>query len=1005
MTEDCGKIHSVRWYHNNARVYAYLFSQNTGAPEGSFMPDRAQFKANDTSLPLYITSIKLSDEGTYRCDITYVSLTSTCPTTKSSELKTIAKPNSPEIYLELPDGEMTDDSEPPFTKTTVGPFYEEAMVVLKCVSTGGKPAPQVSWWLGSQALAGDYSVESMNDGTEVAVTEYRLKASRSILLNRYECQVTHETLGDKALTSWVETDVFVPPVDLNLTDKPEANEGEDISLTCVTSGARPAAKITWYNGSEPLMEQPTATQEKQTDHTFRTTSTYTFTASRFDDEETIICESSNVALEDGRGSSLKDQRQLTVYYAPVVRLSSLGYGATTDQLELNEGGTLRLECAFEANPAANVSFVTWYHNGHIFRTSNGEDEMRDEKEDDVGANKGNDNEDSNSKQQGNDGIDKDGRFRLVLTEIYRQRSGDYSCDVTNNVGTGQAENSVNVSILYSPEVRLIVDPVLAVEHVTNVTLTCVVEAANPYTVQRIRWFRDSQLIDEADEVTKVLEGVDRKDHRNYSCQAENKVGWGPVAEPVLLDVLYTPGRAKITHRPPIIVKGQPVTLMCELDDPGNPPATEFTWYLGDMFVDNIKTSNWSIQSAELGTVNDYICKAGNAAGEGVEGKAKIDVYAAPFFITPLSPSTGALEMAKDISLTCQVECHPRCNIDWYKNGELLTVDRTRNGAAHMEDTEEDEENGGDVHREVNNEEEEESLQSPYSVKVTYLEPNFRNLHFSSVVSTLRWNISSWPNKRLDRLLDVANYTCRSSPNLAGIGVNSTTLFHVEYPPENISLSHRQIAIEEGQIVPFPIICKADGNPELTYTWTFEEKAVSASHELKLDFPASREKSGIFTCIASNLHGNATATFSLDVQYKPDTKLHSSLEENGSTLLTCTVESNPEEVNFVWLLNNETIKENFHTRGLVSRLKDVRIGGKYCCMVNNSVGQTTECIANLHGAEGAMIAGFTDNRIIIIIVVVAAIIIVSVIVCIVIFLIMKRRGSMGKCKFFLFICRE
>jgi len=51
--------------------------------------------------------------------------------------------------------------------------------------------------------------------------------------------------------------------------------------------------------------------------------------------------------------------------------------------------------------------------------------------------------------------------------------------------------------------------------------------------------------------------------------------------------------------------------------------------------------------------------------------------------------------------------------------------------------------------------------------------------FESVESTLTWLVSAWPGGKLDRVVDNANYTCRSTANAAGPGVESTTYFRVE----------------------------------------------------------------------------------------------------------------------------------------------------------------------------------------------------------------------------------
>ena len=58
-------------------------------------------------------------------------------------------------------------------------------------------------------------------------------------------------------------------------------------------------------------------------------------------------------------------------------------------------------------------------------------------------------------------------------------------------------------------------------------------------------------------------------------------------------------------------------------------------------------------------------------------------------------------------------------------------------------------------------------------------PNYSTNDFESAVSTLFWNLESWPQGRLDRSEDNSNYTCQSTANDVGKGVRSTTYFRVE----------------------------------------------------------------------------------------------------------------------------------------------------------------------------------------------------------------------------------
>lgn len=67
----------------------------------------------------------------------------------------------------------------------------------------------------------------------------------------------------------------------------------------------------------------------------------------------------------------------------------------------------------------------------------------------------------------------------------------------------------------------------------------------------------------------------------------------------------------------------------------------------------------------------------------------------------------------------------------------------------------------------------------YNIISENLTSNIATNDFESVKSTLKWNINQWPGKRLDRVVDSANYTCQSTSNTAGIGVTSTTYFRVE----------------------------------------------------------------------------------------------------------------------------------------------------------------------------------------------------------------------------------
>lgn len=753
------------------------------------------------------------------------------------------------------------------------------------------------------------------------------------------------------------------------------------------------------------MHSPSTNKTLDPDGTSTSYSTLTFPASRFDDEEMFSCEASNQATEDGHAKSLQNSTTLVVYYAPIVQLLP-----DVDVLEINESSPFHLECSFEANPVDEETTVFWIRDT-LRNAGTDKDGADDNDGEDLSEGSNINSNGLNGPQNGDEGAAEEGRFYYDIESIERHQDGVYSCEVRNIAGIGRSE-SINVSVLYPPEVRMIIFPTLAIEHKTNVTLTCEIEDANPAQVTSVRWYRNGAIFNETDETTLFLPVVDRTFHGNYSCQAKNRVGWSNISEAILLNICYTPGQAKLTHKPDEVVKGGEVTLFCEVDDPGNPPATDYVWKRGTFFLE-VHSYNLTLENLHLNARDNYSCTPRNEAGLGIAGELSLEVYAPPAFRTELLPYHGALETATDISLTCQVECHPRCRIEWLRDGEVLRIPSIqRNGDGHVEDEDEanagngnpnnghenettNKNDGGDDIEGDNGGEDGGDWNDRYSVKISYLDFDLATNHFPSVISTLRWNMSAWPNGRLDRVEDSAKYTCRSSPNEVGPGVSYTTAFNVEYPPENISLSSYKVNVKEGENISSPVTCLASGHPEVQYVWTYDGEPVSSTNELKLGFPMSRDHSGLYYCTATNAHGNASTNVFLDVLYEPECQLDATMEDIG-TVLTCTVAANPKIVEFEWLLDNETIQENIRSDGLTSQLTQVHTGGRYICVVNNSIGQSEACILELQGADGAMyIAGFGDYRIIIIVIIVVAIIIIAIIIAVIIILVLKRRSAVGK----------
>lgn len=304
----------------------------------------------------------------------------------------------------------------------------------------------------------------------------------------------------------------------------------------------------------------------------------------------------------------------------------------------------------------------------------------------------------------------------------------------------------------------------------NVTLSCNVLKGNPIQLLKVRWYLDGQMLKELpecpDESTStdaaaassdsqenlcgvspnvlLLENVGRDFLGNYSCEGMNAAGWGPRSESTYLEIYYEPGNATLLHHPQIATKKKSVTFSCSVDDGGNPNATRYRWFRGGSPVMDVVTPVWTVDPVGLDSRTNFSCFAYNEGGKGNAATIDLDVHAPQAFIQKLHPYTGALFSTPGISLSCRVECVPMCTIDWFKDGVGINDDNER-----------------------------------YFIKESYLPAEPAVGDFESTLSVLHFNMSAWPDEKLDIFKDNANYSCSSTSKTDGQGVRSATYFGVE----------------------------------------------------------------------------------------------------------------------------------------------------------------------------------------------------------------------------------
>ncbi|XP_061072264.1 cell adhesion molecule 2-like isoform X4 [Conger conger] len=193
---------------------------------------------------------------------------------------------------------------------------------------------------------------------------------------------------------------------LGVPEKPEiagitkpAKEGEEITLTCVTSGSKPAADIRWFRNEKEVQG---AKEVNASGKTFTVRSVLQLKVDRNDDGVAYTCRVDHVSLTP---SSHQVTEVLEVHYAPRVEITP---SLTFPQ----EGQYLKLECVSKGNPSPKP--VLWTKDGG---------ELPDM-----------------------DRMIVEGQ-ELTIMALNKTDNGTYRCEASNDLGTNMAEY---VLFVYDP---------------------------------------------------------------------------------------------------------------------------------------------------------------------------------------------------------------------------------------------------------------------------------------------------------------------------------------------------------------------------------------------------------------------------------------------------------------------------------------------------------------------------------------------------------------------------
>ncbi|XP_052471283.1 B-cell receptor CD22-like [Carassius gibelio] len=202
----------------------------------------------------------------------------------------------------------------------------------------------------------------------------------------------------------------------------------------------------------------------------------------------------------------------------------------------------------------------------------------------------------------------------------------------------------------------------------NVSLTCKSSCTLTDRATFI-WYRNSQPLTERRDRNNqlLLQSVRREDAGRYSCALHGHTYISPAAQ---LNVSYAPKNVSVSISPSVIVEGDSVTLICSSDS--NPPALNFSWFKGGMFVGSGRI--YSISNISSDHSEEYKCRSINEHGEKYSDAVMLNVMYAPRNVVVSITGSGVILKGDSVTLICSSDSNPPAlNFSWFKENQSSAV--------------------------------------------------------------------------------------------------------------------------------------------------------------------------------------------------------------------------------------------------------------------------------------------------------------------------------------------
>ncbi|NXK97014.1 HMCN1 protein, partial [Formicarius rufipectus] len=758
-------------------------------------------------------------------------------------------------------------------------------VTLTCEVTGS-PAPRVSWLKDGQPVPEDGQLRVAPGGRSLHIPRARVADT-----GRYTC-VASNAAGDRSRTR--SLNVLVAPSIVGADSQGDA-EGVTVVLNSPTSllceaYSYPPATITWLKDGKPL-ESSRNIRILPGGRTLQILSAQEDSAGRY------TCRATNEAGEASKHYEVK------VHIPPTISREDLsGTGLSPREVKIRVNHSLTLQCEVQAVPAAAIS---WYKDGQ------------------ASAN-------LSASWDGHVLVQASGQT-LHIEEAQVSDTGRYTCVASNVAGEDELEFDVNIQVppsFQKPprewEAGNSVDAGRGGQRkdviVNNpLSLYCETNAVPPPV---LTWYKDGTALSSTDRVLilpggRVLQVPRARptDAGTYSCVAQNEAGQDSIHYHV--HVLFPPSMGGTEGDLPqevTVLAGRVATMDCL---PSGSPSPSITWQKdGQLLPEDDKHMvlssgrNLQILNSQITDTGRYVCIAENIAGSAKK-YFNLNVHVPPS-VVGANPENLTVVVNNFISLTCEVTGFPPPDLSWLKNGKPLSSNSNTfivPGARMLQIPRARLADDGEYTCIAKNQAGESQKKSLLTVLVppSIKDPGGASLAVLNVrvgspvtldceSNAIPPPVITWYKNRLvisesahveiladgqtlqiksAEVSDTGQYVCKAI-NIAG---RDDKNFHLNvYVPPSIEGPEQEL-VSESISNPVTFVCDAAGIPPPTLVWLKNGKPIESSDSLEVHVLSGGSKlriahsqlldSRTYTCVASNVEGEAQKTYVLSIQAPPD----------------------------------------------------------------------------------------------------------------------------------------